>query len=112
MVGWLSNRRRWSAVFALAALAGCGCSGESGSSEITDVRVVQRAGAPSATSAQRFGFSSGGAAPHEPSDPGLRWELPSGWQELPATQMRRLNLAVAGARDADSMSRQRQRRPS
>ncbi len=44
-------------------------------------------------------MSSGMAAAAVPSVSPLRWELPAGWKELPASQMRVGNFAVSGAND-------------
>ncbi len=93
-----------------SALAACSDGG--GTYPIEDVKEIADPEPPfPATSAQRFGFGSGGGDPHgqgggatqQPAagSAGLDFAMPEGWHELPPTDMRRLNLSVAGRDDAE-----------
>ena len=74
--------------------------------EITDSRIVSTPSSNikiDATSPERFGFK---AKPSNTKDQNntplpLQWHLPEGWQELPTTSMRMVNLRVASHQDSE-----------
>lgn len=91
----------------IAAAAVSSCSDGSKPRPIPARRTVDRPSSPvqpSATSAERFGFSeapthampaSPAAAPAEPVVSGpFAWDVPSGWQETPARPMRLVTFSV------------------
>lgn len=100
---------RWIALGVSVSLAGCG--GEAGQStyEITrtrTARVPTKRAHPRATSAQRFLYQRLGTKGHTghrrpvTAQLVLDWKVPTGWKELGPTNMRKVNLRVAGRDDA------------
>lgn len=104
----LSSRTRSVALAAVAASLLAGCNDGDRHYEITEKRQLdapreeQRVPADSRT---RFGTpapASEGPSPHGPmtgdteATSPLAFDLPEGWKELPAAQMRSLNFAVPG----------------
>lgn len=80
------------------------CSPE-GDFEITETREVVNipaSWAPGASGAQRFGAgpstrpSAGSSGSSAPAENPFLYDLPSGWEELPATESRLVNLRPAG----------------
>ncbi len=94
---------RWFLKITLAAasLFPCGCS-ENQPHEIKQIRVVDRPPMDAhkeTTTEKRFNlnrtaFGSTTQALANPHSNPFHWELPAGWQELPATSMRLINLGV------------------
>lgn len=97
------------ALLALVAGGPVGCGSPDDTVEIQDVRRrprPRRAVPPGANTVQRFDLARGGDGMppgHPPAEPTRRWdyELPEGWQELPANPMRELGLRVAGRADTE-----------
>jgi hypothetical protein len=97
--------------------AGCGdsLSGREPIPEVRELNPDEAPAVPEMSTAERLGFSqrqmpaghpptSGAGAPATASGqgkPSLAYEVPEGWEELPASQFRDVNLRPAGDPDAE-----------
>ncbi len=85
-----------------------GCGKQQKEYEITETRVLpagESAIRTDLTSSDRFGNMVGASQSSMKSAPGsvipLEWDLPEGWNELAPTNMRMVNLQVAGDPDSE-----------
>lgn len=102
------RRARWGAGLLLVLTAGCGAPGDEVVVDKTRVTAqVRRAVIPDADGAMRF-QGKGLMPSREESQPQMaagelpiEWDVPSGWVELPSSQMRQVNLRPAGDVEAE-----------
>jgi len=93
-------------LLSLLAFMLCSCTGSSQANHAyDDVRVIQEAVhpiLPGATHAQRFGsVRPRGSTPEPAMAPALAYDLPDGWVDAPLTEMRRVNVLIAGHPDGE-----------
>ena len=94
-------------LFCILVLLLCSCADSENVYEITEIRIEPQPSSnikPDASAAERFGFVSppdGNSDSREQIPLPFEWQVPKGWQELPATSMRMVNLQVASKPNAE-----------